>query len=134
MVLLRYEKVKALLGNHNILPPLITTPQQILQHEKSNAKKINQIMTDAFNQNTKKIKRNMTGALHQNTNSETRQSYRWPAIFFILPLLEHALIFLLVALILTSYNLNPLGCFFHTLHYNEMTETVLLKASRTVYI
>jgi len=88
MVLLRYKKVKALLDNRNILLPLIITLQQILQHERSNAKKIEQIMTNALN---------------QDKNSETRQSYRWPAIFFTLPLFEHALIFLLVVLIRTNF-------------------------------
>ena len=121
IVWLRYRQVRTLLSDHNI-HTLATNFQEIF-----NLRKLN-------NLSARRISQMITGSLNDNNRSEMGQSYRWYVVFFMLPLLEHALIFLLVAVILTSYNLNPLGCFFHTANYDFMTETVLLKASKAVYI
>ena len=67
-------------------------------------------------------------------NPSTRNSRRWYGILFLIPAVEFILILILFLLVLTSYNVYPIGCFFNDVHYDESTSTVMLDLAEGVYI
>ena len=69
-----------------------------------------------------------------NANVNTRNSHRWCSILFLIPAVEFILILILFLLVLTSYNVYPIGCFFNDAYYNELTSTVMLDLAEGVYI
>ena len=64
----------------------------------------------------------------------TGDSRRWYHILFLIPAFEFILILILFLLVLTSYNVYPIGCFFSDVHYDEETSTVILDVAEGVYI
>ena len=68
-----------------------------------------------------------------NANVNTRNSHRWCSILFLIPAVEFMLILILFLLILTSYNVYPIGCFFTDVQYDESTSTVMLDFTEGVY-
>ena len=69
-----------------------------------------------------------------NANVSTRNSHRWCSILFLIPAVEFFLILILFLLVLTSYNVYPIGCFYNYVYYDELTSTVMLDLAEGVYI
>lgn len=57
-------------------------------------------------------------------NIRSRSLCRWYSVLFLIPAIELILILLLILLVLTSYNVHPIGCFFTDVHYDESTNRV----------
>ena len=67
-------------------------------------------------------------------NVRKSNSYRWKGVLFLIPAIELILILLLFLLVLTSYNVHPIGCFFIDVHYDEVTNMVTLELMQGVHI
>ena len=54
-------------------------------------------------------------------------------VLFLIPTIELILILLLFLLVLTSYNIHPIGCFFTDVYYDESTNMVMLELMQGVH-
>ena len=70
----------------------------------------------------------------REVNVSKSNSYRWKGVLFLIPTIELILILLLFLLVLTSYNVHPIGCFFIDVHYDEVTNMVTLELMQGVHI
>ena len=62
-----------------------------------------------------------------------KSNCRWYRVLFLIPTIELVLILLFFLLVLTSYNIHPIGCFFTDVHYNESTNMVMLELMQGVH-
>ena len=63
-----------------------------------------------------------------------RMLVRWITTLYVIPMIENCIILALLILILTSFDVHPLGCFFDIdIHYEELTKTVTLRFSNVVH-
>ena len=60
-------------------------------------------------------------------------SFQWYVVLFLIPTIELILILLLFLLVLTSYNIHPIGCFFTDVYYDESTNMVMLELMQGVH-
>ena len=59
---------------------------------------------------------------------------RWITTLYVIPMIENCIILALLILILTSFDVHPLGCFFNIdIHYEEGTKSVTLRFSTIVH-
>ena len=66
-------------------------------------------------------------------NRENVFRYNWFAILFIIPRFETALMLVLLSLMLTSYDIHPLGCISPiNVSYNQIDRSVTLSASESI--
>ena len=72
--------------------------------------------------------------LWKNAQASTKNSHRYRWCLFLIPSIELILILLLFLLVLTSYNVYPIGCFFTDVYYDEITNVVMLDLTEGVYI
>lgn len=70
----------------------------------------------------------VTGVEHR------RMLVRWITTLYVIPMIENCIILALLILILTSFDIHPLGCFFSIdIHYEELTKAVTLRFSKAVH-
>lgn len=62
-----------------------------------------------------------------------KNSHQWYIFMFLIPAIELILILLLFLLVLTSYNVYPIGCFFTDIHYDKSTNMVTLAQGVYIY-
>ena len=132
MVFFNHRKVKGLIGHYygakmqakdiqhgNSIFRIAMTLQSLFQQTKPDISqdKIENILPGYWN----------------NANVNTRNLCRWCSILFLIPAVEFILILILFLLVLTSYNVYPIGCFFHDVYYDELTSTVMLDLTEGVY-
>jgi len=68
------------------------------------------------------------------TGVENRMLVRWITTLYVIPMIENCIILALLILILTSFDIHPLGCFFNIdIHYEELTKAVTLRFSKAVH-
>ena len=63
--------------------------------------------------------------LWKNAHANTKNLHRYQWCLFPIPSIELILILLLFLLVLTSYNVYPIGCFFTDVRYDEIINTVM---------
>ena len=68
-----------------------------------------------------------------NIRKSNCNSIRWYSFLFLIPTIELILILLLFLLVLTSYNIHPIGCFFTDVYYDESTNMVMLELMQGVH-
>ena len=69
----------------------------------------------------------------KDTNIKRSSLWRWYGVLFLIPTIELILILFLFLLVLTSYNVHPIGCFFTDVHYDESTNMVVLEFMQGVH-
>ena len=79
------------------------------------------------------IKKKLIECWNNVKNVSIRNSRQWCSLLFLIPAVEFILILILFLLVLTSYNVYPIGCFFNDVHYDESTSTVMLDLTEGVY-
>ena len=72
---------------------------------------------------------------HNVSGSDGRRMLvRWISTLYVIPIFENLSILLLLILILTSYDIHPIGCLFHIgVVYDDVENTVSLLSSEGVY-
>ena len=68
-----------------------------------------------------------------NVRKSNCNSSRWYGVLFLIPTIELILILLFFLLVLISYNIHPIGCFFTDAHYDESTNMVMLELMQRVH-
>ena len=66
-------------------------------------------------------------------DANTNKSHQWCSYLFLIPSIELILILLLFLLVLTSYNVYPIGCFFTDVDFDENSNVVMLDLTEGVY-
>ena len=83
------------------------------------------------NQSLNQIKRIlMKNWQHPNVSASSLR--RWKIVLFLIPVTEFILILILFLLVLTSYNVHPIGCFFVEVNYDVSTNMVMLEFTEGV--
>ena len=134
MAFFNYQKVKELINHYY--------DTQIQENSTQNGVSIFRIamtLHNLFQQQTQsEVPQNeIENALpHHWSNAKlnAKNLCRWCSILFLIPAVEFILILILFLLVLTSYNVYPIGCFFNDVHYEESTSTVMLDLAQGVYI
>ena len=133
MAFVNYQKVKKLINyyygrrhnsanNNNSVASITTFLHKLFQLRNLNLKK-----TES------EIKLTLAECWNDANASSRNKSQRWCNMLFLIPAIELIFILLLCILVLTSYNVYPIGCFFHDVNYDDETSTVMLEFKEGVY-
>ena len=129
MALVNYQKVKKLINFYY-------QHAKIHNSESDNVSvaEITIVLHKLFQKQDLKITENESAECWKSASESNRnKSHRWCNMLFLIPAIELICILLLCILVLISYNVYPIGCFFHNVNYDEETSTVMLEFKEGVY-